>query len=641
MPRWYYMTGREKRGPVSLERLRALVAAGVLRPTDEVWQEGSADWLAVASVPELQAAATVAAPDPAPGGEETPATESPPSPSSCPQLEESAWHLFPVVRLRRLWAGRQEFVQVTPGGLVIGRVSGAITEKFLQTTLSRADRDSGIEHISLDRVRRLHRQRVGYLSASSLWTRYTVETAQQSPQFRVSDREGGNVERALQLLLGDRLDPVVRRRPSGGELALMVTATAAAVCLALAWLRLEALAAGAALALITGLWTLALWHTRNTSPARRPEPTRRARRGRAGREPLRSRPLGWLLKLLGLAWVVLLVVLIFHYVPLDEVFAGVRALPAVGPLLGLGVYALCAPGFALLFFGSRLCLRTFGPYKHSDPRAPVVYLRGFEDDGRGTFQPPGPLARLHGIESYWRGKTMTWTIPVWLFHPGKLLRMLLDAERYSAEEVFAAAVRPCGPLVAIGRPGEWLATPGADRMYVPDEKWQRVVLDYLGRCQAVVLQPSNSEGIRWEVEQVFNLVDGHRILLSLVNFRNRPNDYEDFRAWLAERFGVRLPHSIPFAPEPRFVYFERDGTPRIQELCYHSPFLWSFTGNAVDTATTFHSFLQGLDRGLREPPRLPPAHDPVKRIASLLIPASFLLALLAYNYWAWAGVPAR
>ena len=88
-------------------------------------------------------------------------------------------------------------------------------------------------------------------------------------------------------------------------------------------------------------------------------------------------------------------------------------------------------------------------------------------------------------------------------HPTKLIKTLLNAETYSAEELLASGFRRCGPFVAIGRPGEWLATSGADRMYVLDAEWQEVVQDYLKTSQAVILQPANSDGVQWEIEQVF------------------------------------------------------------------------------------------------------------------------------------------
>jgi hypothetical protein len=298
--------------------------------------------------------------------------------------------------------------------------------------------------------------------------------------------------------------------------------------------------------------------------------------------------------------------------------------------------ALYLPGFQLLWWGYRMCLRSFVPRHHPDPRAPILYLRGFDDDGSCSFQPIGLLAGLHGVIGSIFDKNSApikarVPPPLWLLHPVKLLRVFLNADRYSAEEVLACAFHLRGPFVAIGQPGEKLGTPGADRMYVSDQEWQQVVLDYLDRCQAVVCQPSNSEGILWEVEQVFARVKWHRILLSMRHFRHRPDEYEDFRVWLAEKFGLRLPISVPFVDGPCFIYLEIDNTPRIQGICQTSPLLWSFTNNAVDVPNTFHTFIQGLDGGSRELPRYP-RKRPIQAVVSVLIPATLMFFLIFGGY---------
>lgn len=56
MDQWYFAAqGQQPRGPVSLDDLRRLVAAGQVRPTDVVWRMGAPSWLPVAQVPELAA----------------------------------------------------------------------------------------------------------------------------------------------------------------------------------------------------------------------------------------------------------------------------------------------------------------------------------------------------------------------------------------------------------------------------------------------------------------------------------------------------------------------------------------------------------------------------------------------------------
>ncbi len=53
---WYYMHQGRQAGPISLEQLKQLVAAGQLRESDEVWKQGTPDWRLIRTVPELAGA---------------------------------------------------------------------------------------------------------------------------------------------------------------------------------------------------------------------------------------------------------------------------------------------------------------------------------------------------------------------------------------------------------------------------------------------------------------------------------------------------------------------------------------------------------------------------------------------------------
>ena len=58
---WFYARGDQQQGPVTLDGLRALAAAGQLVGTDLVWQNGTPDWRPAAEVPEIFQAPTAAA----------------------------------------------------------------------------------------------------------------------------------------------------------------------------------------------------------------------------------------------------------------------------------------------------------------------------------------------------------------------------------------------------------------------------------------------------------------------------------------------------------------------------------------------------------------------------------------------------
>ena len=51
--RWYHLVGGERQGPVALDDVPVLVFEGTLVPDDEVWADGTADWMRLREVPAL------------------------------------------------------------------------------------------------------------------------------------------------------------------------------------------------------------------------------------------------------------------------------------------------------------------------------------------------------------------------------------------------------------------------------------------------------------------------------------------------------------------------------------------------------------------------------------------------------------
>jgi hypothetical protein len=107
------------------------------------------------------------------------------------------------------------------------------------------------------------------------------------------------------------------------------------------------------------------------------------------------------------------------------------------------------------------------------------------------------------------------------------------------------------------------------------------------------------------------------------------NRFEHFRCWLAREYGVVLAMDVPFRKEPAFAYFDADGVLRYQPVCYRSPLLWTFVGNAIDISRTFDTFVRGLQGGPRDDP------TPSKRYAghaalSVLVVAGMAVGLGIY-----------
>jgi hypothetical protein len=65
----------------------------------------------------------------------------------------------------------------------------------------------------------------------------------------------------------------------------------------------------------------------------------------------------------------------------------------------------------------------------------------------------------------------------------------------SEEEALVDLLRPFGELVAIGRPGERLPTPGAARIYTSDEEWKDVVKRQMRATRLVVIRAAVGENV--------------------------------------------------------------------------------------------------------------------------------------------------
>lgn len=205
--------------------------------------------------------------------------------------------------------------------------------------------------------------------------------------------------------------------------------------------------------------------------------------------------------------------------------------------LGVGaVLVLVVGASALVFLGIRLFLRAkrfdappAASVLSDDKRAPVLYLRSFEDDPR--------VARRMGIAGF-----------------------KLNTE----EEDIAEIVGTLGPFVAIGRPGEALPYSGAARLYVGEGDWHERVRSLLSLASVVMLRAGDSPGLWWEVEESAKTVKPERLVF-LVPLKQR--EYDGFRrkaenylpCGLPEYTGRRLPATSIRA----VLYFDPDWTPHL------------------------------------------------------------------------------
>lgn len=349
------------------------------------------------------------------------------------------------------------------------------------------------------------------------------------------------------------------------------------------------------------------WEEASRVPDREPRPRKR-RRAVAGKKAFHSRVLGWLLKIAGLAYLLVL------SVPLDalvEQWFSKLDNPNSYYQVSAYIHALIVlPGVLMIFSGYRLCQKPYSPKTDNRGLRKIVFLRPFENDHTTSLQPDGWTAALAGLRPEWsrpnqlplEGRLNAWDLIV-NAHPTRLVRMFFDLAVDTSEEVLARFFSHIGPVIAIGQPGEGLPTPGAARMYLPDDQWQSAVEEELQNAQIVLVQPGATDGVRWELEQIRQKCEPCRVLLCLAGYWKRPDDYENLILLIRRTMQVNLPRAVPYLDRPAFVYFDPGWVPVFQPMSYKCPVWWPLTGNAPDLDYTLQPFLQGVHGGEREPSR--------------------------------------
>jgi hypothetical protein len=199
-----------------------------------------------------------------------------------------------------------------------------------------------------------------------------------------------------------------------------------------------------------------------------------------------------------------------------------------------------------------------------DPRPPLLLLRAFRDDFR----------ELHGFWS--EGGALTFNSPV----------------TRTFEEFLYETFSRCGPVVAIGRPGETLPPLGASRLWVRDKDWRLVVDGLLKEAQYTIMIMGNldhkvssleadayryfealggngpedqsvksDDGLTWEVKRLFAVDDPQKIILIMPPV----SESEAARRWnqYKELSRDRLP---PYQGGEIAAAFEADGTCRVSRI---------------------------------------------------------------------------
>lgn len=146
---------------------------------------------------------------------------------------------------------------------------------------------------------------------------------------------------------------------------------------------------------------------------------------------------------------------------------------AAGGIL-VALVVLIIAGWALDRFAERFATKMYQGVRDWDRRAPVVFLRTFDqDDNRLRIRALDPIARLPaGIG---RSRTM--------------------------DEMLLEHASPYGPIIAIGDPRDSKLPLGAARIFVPGQgqAWQEWVRGIVEPAKAIVMSPNDTEGVKWEL----------------------------------------------------------------------------------------------------------------------------------------------
>jgi hypothetical protein len=357
----------------------------------------------------------------------------------------------------------------------------------------------------------------------------------------------------------------------------------------------------------------------------------RVSRRKKGLKPFHSLGFCWILRLAGIA-LFLSPFFLDRYIshvqnggnPDSNVDNGLFPQLAVFSVLSI---TISIGGVALVQLGHRLGLS--GAEIHLESSiTPILFLRSFGADGRGNLNPDGFAAAALGI----RASVLFEKLGVLgNIHPIRALRLAVGCACDTSEEQLARFFRKLGPFVAVGRPGEVIATSGAERLYIEEDEWKCRIVELLQRSQVIVLQPGRSRGIWWEIETCVRTLPPEKLLFCLSGLENSAEAYDEFRARLEGIINRPLPRNIG---NRRFICFDPNWNPQALSITYSSPLLWTFLGSAVDFPRTLWPFLSKRFASRfpqKPPPRTCLFHKPIAVSLFSVIPLLILSVGLSHT----------
>ncbi|TDC17252.1 hypothetical protein [Actinomadura bangladeshensis] len=229
-------------------------------------------------------------------------------------------------------------------------------------------------------------------------------------------------------------------------------------------------------------------------------------------------------------WALLFVLGVFGWSGVDEVADGTFTWAGLAALLG---WILVPIRRRLSRLGRRLATEILLSPSQLGDADYVLYLRPFDADRRNYRLPKAK----YGIT---------------YVDPGTgQVESQITVERHdlTLEEELASIFKRFGRPIAVGRPGEKVPLPGADRMYLPRDGWKPVVSELIRGARLVIIVGATTESILWELIEARRLLPLPRLVILA---HGDESSYELFRTAVRNEFGRHIARQgvdFPAAPE--------------------------------------------------------------------------------------------
>jgi hypothetical protein len=133
--------------------------------------------------------------------------------------------------------------------------------------------------------------------------------------------------------------------------------------------------------------------------------------------------------------------------------------------------------------------------KH-DPRAPVLYLRSFQDDSAPLGTGADMLFQVRSSAPSAKPEEGGALARAWR----RITKGPVTSTGGRLEELLASQVRGVGPFVAIGAPTEPLPELGAARAYFSNDTWQSAIIRWVDLAGLIITVIGPTKWIRWELD---------------------------------------------------------------------------------------------------------------------------------------------